>query len=656
MEQYADACADINNLPRCYIRIDVAHFLRKYSRYLTASGVRPLSKTFLMGTVGALIMCKKLGDAEEIVRHLLLITSSETIGDGTPSLNAAYAALKLKLTDDSPDQKEITRLIEKIDDEGSSEDFNEDEVEEIGNYWRNWGERIREDVGEIIMLEQGEDDNPRAVKNFSKYLLKDICILPMWSNVRRDEFGYGRVPASSACVEIEFNKVKNLVLSKKKRIDSAVESLIDYYDGRLRIISSNDTENPNLSLVDEGPVSPMASRTARSPSPEIEVIEDWFTHHEENDIEEDTSDNTKHLKSSPNNMPTIKTPSIEDLPLIMPLDYSLKKNTNDDCIACRSQDQPSGAHECCLCLSYVHTLPGCSVSIGDTEGYGERRICMACARSSPCEERIAAKYFENWRGRGQHTKKKTITLVHPEETTDNTESPERKRKALYLGASKEKLKEALTFQKRSTIPILRNGNCDKLSYIKFPGQAFISIKNTCAFDSLYQIILAAATDYDAIKTFIQNRKSDSPFFELVNDTLQNGVRAHTYRLRATMLLKFKKEEPLPNTSKCIDCTDNIGTLASFLFSKVPSFLEIFRCQQGCSDRFISLPTYGLRKNQLTDADFKTVVLDYVRRKRSPQCVKQGCVAKEEQISLEISKYNSLLVSKSRLHRICCGKK
>jgi len=33
------------------------------------------------------------------------------------------------------------------------------------------------------------------------YLLKDVKLLPLWSCVCRNKFGFGRIPASSASVE-----------------------------------------------------------------------------------------------------------------------------------------------------------------------------------------------------------------------------------------------------------------------------------------------------------------------------------------------------------------------------------------------------------------------------------------------------------------------
>lgn len=59
-------------------------------------------------------------------------------------------------------------------------------------------------------------------------------------------------------------------------------------------------------------------------------------------------------------------------------------NGNDTmtaCVACRNGHLPlvKGGHRCIKCSKAVHALPGCSNSCGEEQGYGEKRICVACA-------------------------------------------------------------------------------------------------------------------------------------------------------------------------------------------------------------------------------------------------------------------------------------
>jgi len=70
-------------------------------------------------------------------------------------------------------------------------------------------------------------------------LLEDINTFSLWSNVCRDDFGYGRVPASSAAVEGEFNKLKNNIYKNENlpiRIDEFLRIHLDYLHGKLKIV------------------------------------------------------------------------------------------------------------------------------------------------------------------------------------------------------------------------------------------------------------------------------------------------------------------------------------------------------------------------------------------------------------------------------------
>lgn len=76
------------------------------------------------------------------------------------------------------------------------------------NMWAAWGAEIN---AEVISLsdECGDRENAHYYPQLAKRLLKDIQLLPLWSSISRNQFGYGRIPASSAPVEGEFNKIKN---------------------------------------------------------------------------------------------------------------------------------------------------------------------------------------------------------------------------------------------------------------------------------------------------------------------------------------------------------------------------------------------------------------------------------------------------------------
>lgn len=77
IEEYADACKD-KSLLHCYIRIDVAHFIKLYVIFLKSLSKR--IKVFYLTTIGQLIKCSDITKAREIIKDLLTVAQSETEG------------------------------------------------------------------------------------------------------------------------------------------------------------------------------------------------------------------------------------------------------------------------------------------------------------------------------------------------------------------------------------------------------------------------------------------------------------------------------------------------------------------------------------------------------------------------------------------------
>ncbi|KAG5861870.1 hypothetical protein JTB14_024752 [Gonioctena quinquepunctata] len=77
VEDYADALKNQHKV-NIYIRIDVAHFLKKYSVLLKAQPRRV--KTFYLASIGQLIKCSNILDAETLMKAILVVSQSETEG------------------------------------------------------------------------------------------------------------------------------------------------------------------------------------------------------------------------------------------------------------------------------------------------------------------------------------------------------------------------------------------------------------------------------------------------------------------------------------------------------------------------------------------------------------------------------------------------
>lgn len=78
IDDYADAFRN-SNLPKCYVRIDVAHFIKQYSK--TCKTLNKRIKTFYLGAIGQLILCRSITQVKEIIRSIFTVALSETDGN-----------------------------------------------------------------------------------------------------------------------------------------------------------------------------------------------------------------------------------------------------------------------------------------------------------------------------------------------------------------------------------------------------------------------------------------------------------------------------------------------------------------------------------------------------------------------------------------------
>lgn len=122
----------------------------------------------------------------------------------------------------------------------------------------------------------------------------------------------------------------------------------------------------------------------------------------------------------------------------------------------------------------------------------------------------------------------------------------------------------LNNDKITKMPIIKNGGNILIKAAKL-GHNKISLTNTCAFDSILQLFIAAYFDKNEIKNFISSQESNT-FFKLVLDITTHGIRQQSYKLRAQILKEIFANKILSNTCILIDCTVNVRFLCNKLFA------------------------------------------------------------------------------------------
>ena len=596
------------NLPRTYIRIDVAHYVKNWANFLSTE--KKQIKQFYMFAIGQLILCRNETVASRLLKALLIISKSETAGAEARSLKEALIFVKSLIIEETKFNTDMEKIVninveKEIENNAEQNNVDEETEESEGNkqsQLRNLAKQLESEVDDILSKENGDDINPRACPKFATRLLKQIETMPLWSCFRRDAFGYGRVPASSAPVESEFKTLKSYILPNIVRLDVSVETLVKYYSGKLKLIECSKSsikikevknkylqEIPEI-LIDTIVLPIVGEKQTRTSSTSSRVSS--FCD-KENLVNKNCTDSPEKRLVS------------ERSPL---KDITAKRNSNNkDCTACINGDYPTGAHVCILCKSYVHLLPGCSIAKEEeNEGHGEKRICISCSEDSTISTRMAFHTNENWRGLG---------------------SPKKKiRRAFYLQKANLEILDHITSQSYCTLPIIKNGNNAGLSAVTI-NNAKITVTNTCAFDSIFQILLAAVTDYEVVRTYVEKQQSNNALFQMVLGVKNTKLSIKAYRKRTEILLDYWKTKIQPNTIALVDCACNIISLLNFIFKNSPSFEEISICSAGCKPRKKSLPSISISEKEL-QVSLGTVIKNHVVLP-GVACQQENCQAMEE---------------------------
>lgn len=140
------------------------------------------------------------------------------------------------------------------------------------------------------------------------------------------------------------------------------------------------------------------------------------------------------------------------------------------------------------------------------------------------------------------------------------------------------IKDALTFDVSSKIPMLRNGNDMGMKFVRVDNTK-LTIINTCAFDSIFQILLAAATDDPKIQEYIIREKKMNSIFELIEYTINAGkINPKSYNLRARAIVNamgFKLKKGIQH----FRAETNVAFLYEKVFEKQVGFIKTSNCCQ-----------------------------------------------------------------------------
>lgn len=113
-----------------------------------------------------------------------------------------------------------------------------------------WAKEINEEV-QILIQEKGDQPNGYRFTPLATAILKDCKLIPLWSSVMRNHFGYGSVPATSAAVESEFNNLKTRILKKKVKLraDEFIIEQMEVLNGHAKMVVGSRQKVPNDKII-----------------------------------------------------------------------------------------------------------------------------------------------------------------------------------------------------------------------------------------------------------------------------------------------------------------------------------------------------------------------------------------------------------------------
>lgn len=268
-------------LPSCYIRLNVAHFLKKYRDLLGKLG--SAIRQFYLAALGKLIRCENVKEAERIIQALLTVSQCETDGpqpNGRPSAVQQEKEFLLSLLTDEDYNFELLDESNCNERDGAPEpEIPLPKTKMEPSKWRDWVTKINLNVLRNIQEHPGNPRTPNAFvfPTFAEQIIFDSKHLPLWSCITLEYFGYGRNPASSSHVEGEFKNLR-LMFSGRHRLQMRADTFIVDYSAhmngltkltRVKIPQTNIDANPPIPA-DEIPNNCQREEDIREPEPYLE--------------------------------------------------------------------------------------------------------------------------------------------------------------------------------------------------------------------------------------------------------------------------------------------------------------------------------------------------------------------------------------------------
>lgn len=329
----------------------------------------------------------------------------------------------------------------------------------------NWVDKIDLDVKQMIKsTDDGDRANSLQNHGFAKHFILLCKMLPLW-NTGISRFFRSSDPIESSPSPFNLKKAKKLH-GKKLEIHDFLRRDIQLTDDSVNIAltkyicsshgtAEENSTNEHLTIEQVHQDHDTANITRDADNEDSNNLLTRIATNETNHEEYDSSEATYSCTEEQ---------SIEEA-------FKELDTNENNCLACILGDG-TGMQRCTLCNSFIHNLVGCSIPIGDNES--SVRVCIECANKSAKKHKI-------------------------QKGSDSIDISEPKKKKSKAGKNPSD-----SIGKPNQIGHLKNGSFLRTEY-KINGKK-IRLTNTCALDSIVQIIAAAFAYYPSYKAHVDYSK------------------------------------------------------------------------------------------------------------------------------------------------------
>lgn len=230
LNQYLLICAELTLgklsrdshwLPNCFLRSDVAHFVKLVSKWVPLKSIPKRVREVILRSICAIIRRQCIKEIHSILLSLLIVLTNETdgadieTGRDTPCEHHKKYLLQITSSGFIDFEQQCNAILATCDLEDNDRILLEQEntlhfdgLDCENNPFQNWAEDILKTSREKIR--EGCGINAMYLPSIVPLIMKSVNLLPLWSGLMIPIFKYGNPTSSSASVESSFKKLKTV--------------------------------------------------------------------------------------------------------------------------------------------------------------------------------------------------------------------------------------------------------------------------------------------------------------------------------------------------------------------------------------------------------------------------------------------------------------